>query len=100
VCEGRGAVVHGGRWHRRVHPIHDGRGAAAILVTALARQVLEDSPLPRIDAVFAARGVICRPGRPDEGSTVALTGTLSQPQCHAAEVVVDGHGEMPQKVHP
>jgi RNA-directed DNA polymerase len=37
--DGLEAVVHGSAWHRRVHPINDGRWADDCIVTANARQV-------------------------------------------------------------
>jgi hypothetical protein len=37
--EGRAAVVHGGRWHRRVHHITDGRWADDGIGTANSRPV-------------------------------------------------------------
>jgi hypothetical protein len=33
--------------------------------------------------------------RINEASNTAMAGNLSPPQCHTAEVVVDGHREMP-----
>jgi hypothetical protein len=54
-------VVHGGSWHRRVHHINYVRWADDCIVTASARQVLEETVLPRINACFAARGVRLSP---------------------------------------
>ena len=36
----------------------------------------------------------------DDGSNGVGAGRLFQPQCHAPEVVVDSHGEVPQEIHP
>jgi hypothetical protein len=54
-------VVHGGSWHRRVHHINYVRWADDCIVTASARQVLEETVLPQINACFAARGVRLSP---------------------------------------
>jgi RNA-directed DNA polymerase len=61
VLEGLEAVVHGGRWHRRVHNINYVRWADDFIVTANSRQVLEDTVLPRMTALLAARGVRLSP---------------------------------------
>jgi len=57
VLDGLEAVVHGRSWHRRVHHITDVRWADDFIVTANARQVLDDTLLPRMTACFAERGV-------------------------------------------
>lgn len=57
VLDGLEAVVQGGSWHRRVHHIHDVRWADDCIVTAHAREVLEATVLPRINAFLAGRGV-------------------------------------------
>ena len=57
VLDGLEAVVHGSSGHRRVHHINDVRWADDFIVTANARQVLEDTILPRITAFLAERGV-------------------------------------------
>ena len=64
VVEGRAAVVHGGRGHRRVHHLNDGRWADDGIVTATSRQVVEETGLPRMHAVLAARGVRLSPTTP------------------------------------
>ena len=56
VLDGLDAVGPGRRGHRRVPQRNDGRGADDCLVTAQARQVVEDPLRPRITACFAARG--------------------------------------------
>jgi RNA-directed DNA polymerase len=61
VLDGLEAVVHGGRWHRRVHNINYVRWADDFIVTANSRQVLEDTVLPRMNAFLAARGVRLSP---------------------------------------
>jgi RNA-directed DNA polymerase len=50
VLDGLEAVVHGRRWHRRVHHSNDVRWADDCMVTASARQVLADTILPRLPA--------------------------------------------------
>jgi RNA-directed DNA polymerase len=57
VWDGLEAVVQGGNGHRRVHHINDVRWADDVLVPATAREVLEETVLPRSNAVLAARGV-------------------------------------------
>jgi RNA-directed DNA polymerase len=57
VVDGLEAVVHGRTWHRRRHHIKDIRWADDCIVTANARQVLEETILPRITAFLADRGV-------------------------------------------
>jgi RNA-directed DNA polymerase len=57
VLDGLEAVVHGSSWHRRVNQINYVRWADDFIVTANARQVLEDTILPRITAFLAERGV-------------------------------------------
>jgi RNA-directed DNA polymerase len=57
VRDGREAVVHGRAWHRRVHHINYVRWADDFLVTANARQVVEDTIRPRLIALLAERGV-------------------------------------------
>jgi RNA-directed DNA polymerase len=57
VLDGLEAVVHGRSWHRRTHHINEGRWAADFMVTANARQVFENTVLPRITAFCAERGV-------------------------------------------
>jgi RNA-directed DNA polymerase len=61
VLDGLETVVHGGSWHRRVHNSNYGRWADAFIVTATARQVLDDMVLPRINAFLAERGVRLSP---------------------------------------
>src|SRR5262245_64896158 len=61
VLDGLEAVVHGGAWHRRVHHINYVRWADDFIVTANARQVLEETILPRITAFLAERGVRLSP---------------------------------------
>jgi RNA-directed DNA polymerase len=61
VLDGLEAVVHGGRWHRRGHNINSVRWADDFIVTAHSRQVLEDTVLPRMNALLAARGVRLSP---------------------------------------
>jgi RNA-directed DNA polymerase len=56
VLDGLEAGVHGGTWHRRVHHINYIRWADDFIVTANARQVLEETILPRINALLAERG--------------------------------------------
>ncbi len=46
VLDGRETMVQGGSWHRRVHNIHDVRGADDFIVTANSREVLEETVLP------------------------------------------------------
>jgi hypothetical protein len=50
-------VVHGGRCYRRVHHLNDVRSADDCNVTATARRVWEDTLLPLLNAVLAARGL-------------------------------------------
>ena len=57
VLDGLEAVVHGSTWHRRIHHINYIRWADDFIVTANARQVLEETILPRITAFLAERGV-------------------------------------------
>jgi RNA-directed DNA polymerase len=61
VVDGLEAVVQGGSWHRRLHNLNDVRGADDCIVTAHAREVIEESVLPRINAFLAARGVRLSP---------------------------------------
>jgi RNA-directed DNA polymerase len=61
VLDGLEAVVHGGTWHRRIHHINAIRWADDFIVTANARQVLEETILPRINALLAERGVRLSP---------------------------------------
>jgi RNA-directed DNA polymerase len=61
VLDGLEAIVQGGSWHRRVHNSNDGRWADDFIVTAHSREVLEETVLPRISAVLAARGVRLSP---------------------------------------
>ena len=61
VLDGLEAVVQGGNWHRRVHHSNDVRWADDFLVTANSREVLEETVLPRINALLAARGVRLSP---------------------------------------
>jgi RNA-directed DNA polymerase len=63
VVDGREAVVHGSTWPHRIHHIHDSRGADDCIVTAKARQVLEETILPRINAFLAERGVRLSPAK-------------------------------------
>jgi RNA-directed DNA polymerase len=58
------AVVQGGHWSRRAHHMNSGRGADDVIVTAHAREVLDHTVLPRIDACLAARGVRLSPTKP------------------------------------
>jgi RNA-directed DNA polymerase len=59
--DGREDVVHGGTWHRRVHKSKYVRWAAAFIVTARSREVLEETVLPSIKTFLAARGVRLSP---------------------------------------
>src|SRR6266571_3560136 len=61
VLDGLEDVVHSGSWQRRIHKINDVRGADDFIVTAHAREVLEDTVLPSINTFLAARGVRLSP---------------------------------------
>jgi RNA-directed DNA polymerase len=68
--DGLEAVVHGSTWHHRIPPIHDIRWADDFIVTANARQVLEETSRPRIHAFLAERG-----GRLSPAKTVMTPST-------------------------
>ena len=61
ILDGLEGVVHGGTWHRRVHKINDVRWADDFIVTANAREVVEETVLPSINTLLAARGVRLSP---------------------------------------